>query len=105
MTKIKCSQREAILAYRRVLRLTNVYLRKQKQDLLVTDGRGLMTWGEIRHHIREEIERLRTRANVLDGKFYLYDYCANDIRDSWREQARLLREQADRLEIGLRLKR
>lgn len=41
----------AIAAYKRVLRMVNGYLRIQKQDLLVTDGRGLMTWKEIRYHI------------------------------------------------------
>lgn len=40
-----------VLAYRRVLRLVNSYLKRQRADLLVTDGRGLMTWGEIRYHI------------------------------------------------------
>jgi hypothetical protein len=44
------------LAYRRVLRLVNGYLGKQKQDLLLTDGKGLMTWGEIRAHINAALE-------------------------------------------------
>lgn len=48
-------EREQVLAYRRVLRLVNAYLGRQKQDLLVTDGRGLMTWGEIRYHVREAL--------------------------------------------------
>jgi hypothetical protein len=50
------SSREAILAYRRVLRLVNGYLGKQKQDLLLTDGKGLMTWGEIRAHVNAALE-------------------------------------------------
>ena len=49
---MKCTDKEAVNAYRRVLRLVNVYLRKQRQDLLVTDGRGYQTWGEIRSHIQ-----------------------------------------------------
>lgn len=52
---MKCSDKEAVDAYRRVLRLVDGYLRKEKQSLLVTDGRGLMTWGEIRLHIREAL--------------------------------------------------
>jgi len=52
---MKCSDKEAVDTYRRVLRMVNSYLGKQKQDLLVTDGRGLMTWGEIRLHIRESL--------------------------------------------------
>jgi len=43
---------EAIPVFRRVLRLANAYIRRQKQDLLITDGRGLMTWGEVRSHIQ-----------------------------------------------------
>ena len=49
---MECTDKEAVNAYRRVLRLVNVYLRKQRQDLLVTDGRGFQTWGEIRSHIQ-----------------------------------------------------
>jgi hypothetical protein len=49
---MKCSDKEAVAAYRRVLRLVNGYLKKERQSLLVTDGRGLMTWGEIRHHVQ-----------------------------------------------------
>ena len=52
---MKCSDAEAIAAYRRVLKLTRSYIWRQRQDLLVTDGRGIMTWGEIRRHITEAI--------------------------------------------------
>jgi hypothetical protein len=52
---MRCTDKEAVDAYRRVLRLVNTYLGKQRQDLLVTDGRELMTWGEIRIHIRESL--------------------------------------------------
>lgn len=48
----RVTPREAVAAYRAVLRLVNAYLGKQQQDLMVTDGRGLMTWGEIRHHVK-----------------------------------------------------
>jgi hypothetical protein len=44
-------RKQAIAAYRRVLKMVNGFLKVQKQDLLVTDGRGLMTWKEIRYHI------------------------------------------------------
>ena len=54
------SERDVVQVYRRVLRLTDRYLRRQKQDLLITDGRSLMTWGEIRQHIRESLA-LKTR--------------------------------------------
>lgn len=55
MSEWRVSEREAIRIYKRVLRLTDRYLAKQKADLLVTDGRGLMTWAEIRQHIRESL--------------------------------------------------
>jgi hypothetical protein len=44
------------LAIRRVLRMTDRFLAKEKQSLLVTDGRGLMTWAEIRRHVRAAID-------------------------------------------------
>ena len=50
---MKCTNKEAIASYRRVLRLVDRYIRKEKADLLITDGKGLMTWGEIRFHIKE----------------------------------------------------
>jgi len=46
------SERTVIAAMRRVLKLADSYIRVQKQDLLITDGLGLMTWGEIRAHIK-----------------------------------------------------
>jgi hypothetical protein len=49
------SRKQAIAVYRRVLRLANAYIGRQRQSLLVTDGRALMTWGEIRLHIRESL--------------------------------------------------
>jgi hypothetical protein len=55
---------EERLAVRRVLEMTNRYLKRQNQDLLVTEGRGLMTWGEIREHIKAATATkfLRTRV-------------------------------------------
>jgi hypothetical protein len=50
------SQQQALVIYKRVLRLVDKYLARQKQDLLVTDGRGLMTWKEIRSHIQESLK-------------------------------------------------
>lgn len=46
---------EVVRHQKRVLRFVNAYLRVQKQDLLVTDGRSLMTWGEIREHVKQAI--------------------------------------------------
>lgn len=43
------------LAIRRVLRMTDRFLAKEQQSLLVTDGKGLMTWGEIRRHLTAAI--------------------------------------------------
>lgn len=60
MRRYTVSQREALRVSRRVLTLVNKYLYRQRQDLLVTDGRGLMTWGEIRHHVRAALS-LRVR--------------------------------------------
>jgi hypothetical protein len=39
-----------LAAQRRVLRLLAGYIGKQDQATLTTDGRGFMTWGELRHH-------------------------------------------------------
>lgn len=46
------SEREALKISRRVLRFARGYIRKQKPDLLITDGKGLMTWAEVNYHIR-----------------------------------------------------
>lgn len=46
------SQREALEISRRVLRLVRGYIRVQNPDLLITDGRGLMTWAEVNYHVR-----------------------------------------------------
>ena len=46
------SESEALKISRRVLRLARGYIRKQKPDLLITDGKGLMTWEEVCYHIR-----------------------------------------------------
>jgi hypothetical protein len=54
--------KEVIATQKRVLRLVDAYLRKEKQDLLVTDGRGLMTWGEIRQHVKGAIALKVKRA-------------------------------------------
>lgn len=44
---------EAIAAYKRVLRLVNNYmLRNLDDETLVAAGGGMMTWGELRHHIK-----------------------------------------------------
>lgn len=43
-------------AMRRVLRLVDGYLAKQDPNELTTDGRGLMTWGEIRQHVQAAAE-------------------------------------------------
>jgi hypothetical protein len=51
----RVSEHEANVIYRRLLRLTDRYIARQKGSLLVTDGRGLMTWGEIRRHIKEAL--------------------------------------------------
>lgn len=47
--------KEVAMHQKRVLRLVNSYIYRQRQDLLITDGRGLMTWGEIRKHVKEAI--------------------------------------------------
>ena len=44
---------DAIAAYRRVLRLIHLYMRRNLNDTtLVIGGAGMMTWGELRHHIK-----------------------------------------------------
>lgn len=53
------SAMEALRIQRRVLRLADGYLAKQKQELLVTDGSGLMTWGDIRQHIQACLKNLK----------------------------------------------
>ncbi len=46
------SRAEALKISRRVLRLVRGFIRAQKPDLLITDGRGLMTWEEVNYHVR-----------------------------------------------------
>lgn len=58
----RVSSKEAIVVYRRVLRMVDRYLKSQRQDLLVTEGRGLMTWGEIRHHIKSALKNIKVVA-------------------------------------------
>lgn len=38
-------------AVRRVLVMVNNFVKQQDADTLTTDGKGLMTWGELREHI------------------------------------------------------
>ena len=59
---MKVSEREAVIVYRRVLRLADAYIKRQEQDMLITDGKGLMTWREIRQHIRESLALKITRT-------------------------------------------
>lgn len=54
------SEREALQISRRVLRLARGYIRKQPPTLLITDGKGLMTWEEVLYHIRGALA-LRTK--------------------------------------------
>ena len=54
------SERTVLAAMKRVLRLVDGYLARQEQNALITDGRGLMTWGEIRHHV-VSASKLRVR--------------------------------------------
>lgn len=63
MSEWRVSEREAIAIYKRVLRMTDKYLAKQKADLLVTDGRGLMTWAEVRQHIQESLKLCIVRGS------------------------------------------
>jgi hypothetical protein len=42
---------EAIKIQRRVLKMLDRHLAKQPQLVLVTDGKSLMTWRELREHI------------------------------------------------------
>ena len=60
----RVSAETAIQSYRRVLKLVNGYLKAERQGLLATDGRGLMTWGEVRHHVQCA---LSMRVNELDA--------------------------------------
>jgi hypothetical protein len=34
-----------------VLKLADGYLAKQPADTLISDGNGVMTWGELRQHV------------------------------------------------------
>lgn len=53
---MKCSDKEAVAAYRRVLKLVNGYIGKNLDpETLVTWQGGLMAWREIRLHISEAI--------------------------------------------------
>lgn len=49
----RVSTKEGIAAYRRVLRLVHSYMRQNLDDeTLVAAGGGMLTWGELRHHIK-----------------------------------------------------
>lgn len=60
------SQPEALRISRRVLRLARGYIGKQKPDLLITDGIGLMTWEEVNYHIRGALS-LRVKKQTRGG--------------------------------------
>ncbi len=55
------SDNTIISAQRRVLRLVDGYLAKQP-DALTSDGKGLMTLGDIRHHIQGALSLKRTKG-------------------------------------------
>lgn len=50
------SQAEQLRALRRVLRLLDGYISTQDQDLLLAYAGGLMTWRELRRHIRSALK-------------------------------------------------
>jgi hypothetical protein len=54
---------------------------------------------------RVDVSALRSRALELEGKFDLYDYAGNDIRDAWLDEAAELRKRADRIEKLRRMRR
>lgn len=43
---------EELQAIDRVLRFVDSFLEKQHQATLITNGRSLLTWGELREHIK-----------------------------------------------------
>lgn len=51
--RVKAS--DALKAMRRVLRLIDRVLALQNEYALTTDGRGLITWAELRRHVRAAI--------------------------------------------------
>jgi hypothetical protein len=59
--RIVCSNKEAVLAYRRVLRLVGSFIKKDKPlDTLTTNGQALMTWRELLFHIDESLNLKHT---------------------------------------------
>ena len=52
---------EQLRAIRRVLELVDGYISTQNPNLLLSWGGGVMTWGELRWHIRTALD-----FNVLD---------------------------------------
>lgn len=64
LRRIFNADRRHIAVLRRVLRLVDGYLARQDQDVLLTDGRGLMTWGEIRNHI-EAARSIKAKAREV----------------------------------------
>ncbi len=51
------TKREAIRVYRRVLKLVDLYMKRNLSDtVLVCGGNGMMTWGEVRNHIRQSLK-------------------------------------------------
>lgn len=56
---------EAVKTLKRVLRFVDGFLRKESQTVLLTDGRNLMTWQEIRQHILAAKKiKLRRRSHA-----------------------------------------
>lgn len=48
----RVDENEAIKIQRRVLKLVDGYLAKQQQGTLISNGRGMMTFAELRQHIK-----------------------------------------------------
>lgn len=63
MRKLRTSvdKKEAIRIYRRVLRLVHQYIKANTDsETLLAAGGGIMTWRELRQHIKESLA-LRVR--------------------------------------------
>ena len=58
---------KALAINRRVLRLVDGYLGKDDQESLRTDGKGLMTYGELRQYIKAALD-LSTSPNPRRGR-------------------------------------
>jgi len=63
-------ENEVIIVQKRVLRLLHQYMKANLSDsTLVSAGGGLMTWGELRQHVKQAIALKIKKKRQSSGDF------------------------------------